>query len=198
MTGKEKCELLKAMRREIAEANGIVYLSADCTNQGDCRGYCEKCDAEARFLDAELNRLAKEGKAIKVTGFAYRSVLNSPLLFDDSCKNVFLRFGTKRGLLTEKQVLEMQIEKLNLSERTLKCLQRAGIKTVGDLKEKNFDEIASIKFLRKKGTHEIYRELHAWGVDTDDYFEPTLGLPAYEDYYGETFDDAVCSKNDEN
>ena len=198
MTGKEKCELLKAMRREIAEANGIVYLSADCTNQGDCRGYCDKCDAEARFLDAELNRLAKEGRTIKVTGFAYRSVLNSPLLFDDSCNNVFSRFGKKRGILTEKQVLEMPIEKLDLSERTLKCLQRAGIKFVGDLEGKDFDEIASIRFLKKKGAQEVYRELHAWGLDFDDFLGPTLGLPSYEDYYGETLDDTVCAKNDEN
>ena len=196
MTGKEKCELLKAMRREIAEANGIIYLSADCTNQGNCRGYCEKCDAEARFLDAELNRLAKEGKTIKVTGFAYRSVLNSPLLFDDSCYNIFSRFGKKRGILTEKQVLEMPIEKLDLSEKTLKCLKRAGIKIVGDLEGMGFDEISRIRSLSKKGAQEVCRELDAWGLDFDNLFGPTLGLPLPGDYYDET--DAVLDKNDEN
>lgn len=196
MTGKEKCELLKAMRREIAEANGIVYLSADCTNQDDCRGYCDKCDAEARFLDAELNRLAKEGKTLKVTGFAYRSVLDSPLLFDESCYNIFSRIGKKRGILTEKQVLEMPIEKLDLSARTLKCLQRAGIKIVGDLADKDFEEIACIKHIGLKKAREIVREMNAWGVDCKDIFEPILGLPLPGDYYDET--DAVLDKNDEN
>ena len=196
MTGKEKCELLKAIRREIAEANGIIYLSADCTNQDNCRGYCDKCDAEARFLDAELNRLAKEGKTIKVTGFAYRSVLNSPLLFDDSCYNIFSRFGKKRGILTEKQVLEMPIEKLDLSEKTLKCLKRAGINIVGDLEGMGFDEISRIRSLSKKGAQEVCRELDAWGLDFDKFFGPTLGLPSIEEYYDET--NAVISENDEN
>ena len=195
MTGKEKCELLKAMRREIAEANGIIYLSADCTNQGNCRGYCEKCDAEARFLDAELNRLAKEGRTIKVTGFAYRSVLNSPLLFDHSAKSFSTIFGTKRSLLTEKQVLEMPIEKLDLSERTLKCLKRAGIKIVGDLERMGFYEISKIKSLRKRGAREIYRELEAWGIDVFDF--ELEGCPWPEEYY-EDLDEEHFSKNAEN
>ena len=79
MTGKEKCELLKAMRREIAEANGIVYLTSECTFQGNCPGYCPKCDAEARYLDSELNRLAKEGKTGCLTVFDIPLSYLSPL-----------------------------------------------------------------------------------------------------------------------
>ena len=69
MTGKEKCELLRSIRREIAERNGIEYLSAECHHEGDCLGTCPKCDAEARFLNSELERLVKEGKSVDfVTG----------------------------------------------------------------------------------------------------------------------------------
>ena len=65
MNGKEKCNLLKAMRKEIAEANGIVYLSAECDQKDGCPGYCPKCDEEARYLDTELERLEAEGIEIK-------------------------------------------------------------------------------------------------------------------------------------
>lgn len=76
MTGKEKCELMKALRKEIAEANGIVYLTTTCNFEGDCPGFCPKCDAEARYLDQELNRLAKEGKTIKVSSVSYHEFLD--------------------------------------------------------------------------------------------------------------------------
>lgn len=57
MTGKEKCKLLRQIRKEIAETNGIVYITTDCTYDGDdCRGTCPKCDEEIAYLDAELNR----------------------------------------------------------------------------------------------------------------------------------------------
>ena len=65
MNGKEKCNLLKAMRKEIAEANGIPYNSAECPHTGDCPGYCPKCDEEARYLDTELERLEANGAEIK-------------------------------------------------------------------------------------------------------------------------------------
>ena len=77
MTGKQKCEMLKQLRKALAEANGIIYLSAECTYIGNCRGYCEKCDAEARYLDSELNRLARAGKTIKVTDVAYQTFLKN-------------------------------------------------------------------------------------------------------------------------
>ena len=32
MTGKEKCNLLKEIRRELAESNGIVYLTSECSS----------------------------------------------------------------------------------------------------------------------------------------------------------------------
>jgi len=68
MTGKEKCELLRSIRRKIAEDNNIEFLSADCNNEDDCAGTCPKCDAEIRFLEAELNRKAAQGESISISG----------------------------------------------------------------------------------------------------------------------------------
>lgn len=68
MTGKEKCEFLRQIRKNIAEANNIVFLSAECYHEGDCKGTCPICDAEIRFLDAELNRKAGAGEKITISG----------------------------------------------------------------------------------------------------------------------------------
>ena len=47
MTGKEKCELLKAIRKNIAEMNGIEYYPEQCDHEGNCPGFCPRCDMEA-------------------------------------------------------------------------------------------------------------------------------------------------------
>lgn len=58
MDGKKKCELLKRIRKTIAEKNGIEYEPATCDQQEACSGSCPKCDAEAEYL---FNELKKKG-----------------------------------------------------------------------------------------------------------------------------------------
>lgn len=70
MTGKEKCRLLRQVRKEIAEANEIVFLSADCNNDADCAGTCALCDAEVQWLDAELLRKAAAGHKLTLKGLS--------------------------------------------------------------------------------------------------------------------------------
>lgn len=55
-TGKEKCELLKAIRKQIAERYNLEYTPTECTHQGDCLGTCPKCDAELCDLQKQLER----------------------------------------------------------------------------------------------------------------------------------------------
>ena len=50
MTGKEKCRLLRQIRREIAESNGIPYSTEECTFEGACTGTCPRCEEEVRVL----------------------------------------------------------------------------------------------------------------------------------------------------
>lgn len=64
MKGKEKCEMLKAIRKNIAEMNGIEYTPAPCTHEGDCQGYCPRCDLEAEQLMRELRRKEAAGVSI--------------------------------------------------------------------------------------------------------------------------------------
>lgn len=54
--GKEKCEALKSIRQQIAQANGIAYSPHPCTHQGDCPGTCPACEAEVQYLEREIIR----------------------------------------------------------------------------------------------------------------------------------------------
>lgn len=53
--GKEKCSLLKRIRKRIAEKYNLKYHPTECTHQGDCRGTCPACDAELRDLQEQLD-----------------------------------------------------------------------------------------------------------------------------------------------
>ena len=65
MTGKEKCERLRKVRNIIAESFGIEYHETECPHVGDCTGTCPQCDAEIQHLEAEINRLRREGQELR-------------------------------------------------------------------------------------------------------------------------------------
>ena len=52
--GKEKCEILKAIRTYVAEKYGLGYATTEGSHKGDCPGTCPKCDAELADLQREL------------------------------------------------------------------------------------------------------------------------------------------------
>ena len=62
MKGKQKCEFLKRMRRQIAEINGLVPETRECTHDGDCPGTCPQCEMEAQNLMAQLRELGGNAK----------------------------------------------------------------------------------------------------------------------------------------
>jgi hypothetical protein len=45
MKGKSICKVLKAIRKQVADANDIKYEPRECHHQGDCRGTCPACEA---------------------------------------------------------------------------------------------------------------------------------------------------------
>lgn len=70
MNGKSKCKILKEIRKEIARANNIEFVTAECKYKGECLGTCPKCEEEVRFLDFELAKLKQAGKVVAVAGLA--------------------------------------------------------------------------------------------------------------------------------
>ncbi len=66
--GKNTCRILKEIRKQIAEANDIEFVTEECRYKGDCLGTCPKCEAEVRYLEEQLLQRRKLGKAVAVVG----------------------------------------------------------------------------------------------------------------------------------
>lgn len=182
MTGKEKCKLLKQIRKEIAETNGIVYLTSECNIDGECDGTCPKCDAEIRYLDSEIQRLAQEGKAISLSGLKL-SIIDSVIncgqneaqrieasgydyLWDDwdeyePSDRMFNAASVPRE--TPENIYEWTIEELDVSVRAYNCLKRAGIKTVADIVERGKDGLIGIRNMGVKQREEVIQKIEALG-----------------------------------
>lgn len=77
MLGKEKCRMLKEIRRRIAEENDIPYVTRECTHRGDCRGTCPRCEAELRELERKLEGRKSIGKRVSVAALCAGLVVTS-------------------------------------------------------------------------------------------------------------------------
>jgi hypothetical protein len=83
--GKQTCKILKEIRKQIAAENDIKLVIEECTYQGDCKGTCPKCEAEVHYLERELEKRQRMGKAAVFAGmslgtlFAATSCDNPPI-----------------------------------------------------------------------------------------------------------------------
>lgn len=68
--GKQTCKILKEIRQQIAETNGIEFITSECRYKGDCLGTCPKCEAEVRYLEHELHARSLAGKAVSLAGIS--------------------------------------------------------------------------------------------------------------------------------
>ena len=174
MTGKEKCKLLKQIRKEIAESNGIVYLTAECTFEGECRGTCPKCDAEVRYLDDQLQQKAARGEKVSLAGLSldtYEGVVSpaeDPFLSEDNTPNESTLIDGDLETMG-KVALPMTIEELGLSVRAYNCLTRAGIKTVEDLTQMAEKDFVRVRNLGQKSKVEVIQKLHSLGFTLKEY-----------------------------
>lgn len=100
--GKQTCKILKDIRRQIAEANDIEFITSECQFQGDCLGTCPKCEAEVRYLEQQLERKRIAGKAITVLGISAGLVAMSPMT---SCTNSANK-GTNQEVANDSTISE--------------------------------------------------------------------------------------------
>ena len=68
--GKSTCKLLKDIRQQIADANGISYQPKECHYEGDCAGTCPACEAEDTLFRDAIKRTETQGWGMKVAGLA--------------------------------------------------------------------------------------------------------------------------------
>lgn len=75
MKGKEKCRILREIRRKIAEENDIPFVTRDCRYQGECRGTCPRCESELRQLEQALEARRSAGKRVTVAALCSGLIL---------------------------------------------------------------------------------------------------------------------------
>ena len=68
--GKQKCEALKAIRKQIADLNNIQYVPCECTHTGECMGTCPTCERERQYIEEQLSIKKKKGNILKIAGVA--------------------------------------------------------------------------------------------------------------------------------
>ena len=68
--GKSICNVLKTIRKQIAEANEIKYEPRECHHKGECRGTCPACEAEVRYIERQIDIRRQLGKAVAVIGIS--------------------------------------------------------------------------------------------------------------------------------
>lgn len=88
MTGKEKCEFLREIRKNMAEANGILYESRECNFEGECSGTCPFCEKEAADLLAALKEKERQGIEIKRDELTTMLLDKEKMDFNDTCEAV--------------------------------------------------------------------------------------------------------------
>lgn len=76
--GKQVCKILKDIRKQIAEQNDIEFITSECTHKGDCAGTCPKCEAEVRYLEAQLARRSAAGFPARLAGVALGIAVVAP------------------------------------------------------------------------------------------------------------------------
>ena len=79
--GKQTCKILKEIRKQIAEENDIELVISECTYKGDCLGTCPKCESEVRYLERELEKRQRLGKAAVVAGLSVGLLSSSQVAF---------------------------------------------------------------------------------------------------------------------
>ena len=101
--GKQTCKILKEIRKQIAAENDIKLVIEECTYQGDCLGTCPKCEAEVRYLERELEKRQRMGKAAVVAGLSVGLLGASQVALaqePDSLNMNQNNLGTLRGDMT--------------------------------------------------------------------------------------------------
>ena len=83
---------------------------------------------------------------------------------------------------------ETKIEELDLSVRSYNCLKRAGINTVGDLIQKNEEEMMRVRNLGRKSLKEVIQKLRERGLDLKRSYDSDISYSDEADDFNDDID----------
>lgn len=111
MTGKQKCAILRQIRRDIAAKNDILMTISECKHQGNCLGTCPKCESEVAALEKALDARRKSGKQVVIAGI-------SAGLIAANCASCGDPFGARTELSGDIQVESTTSEETTAPDET--------------------------------------------------------------------------------
>jgi len=94
--GKQTCRILKEIRKQIADANDIEFITSECQFKGDCLGTCPKCESEVHYLEQQLKHRQMLGKAITLFG------LSAGAITLNAAEHVTVEPNLNTGMRTEQ------------------------------------------------------------------------------------------------
>ena len=114
------------------------------------------------ILDIETDGSITPREALASAGDTLRSLVS--LVADMSDSPQGLELGELAASVSGSPDLDLPIEDLDLSERPRNCLKRAQVNTVGELLEKNEDDLLAITNFGQKSLDEVIQKLDERGL----------------------------------
>ncbi len=171
--GREKCNQLRELRIKIAKANNIDFTPSDCNHIGPCSGTCSVCEAEAEYLDKELDKKQKLGEEIIIVGIADSTTEESKSYFSDTMKKTEVDnpsfcndFDIQEDNMESDDTgwMGMDDDMPMISVRTYNCLKRAGINSLSELANMTSDDMMKVRNLGRKTLEELITEMKRVGI----------------------------------
>ena len=128
MTGKEKCEMLRQLRAQVARENQIPLRQEPCDYPGDdCPGTCILCEQELRYLERAVEKKERQGENVvlecsREEGLEFRSE-PVPLEEEDIDPNdLVLDLSDAEEAYPSVQELSRRLAEVGLT--SVACIQR--------------------------------------------------------------------------
>ncbi len=153
--GKQTCKILKEIRKQIAAENDIDLIIEECTYKGDCLGTCPKCEAEVRYLERELEKRQRLGKAAIFAGMTIGTAITAascgPLISPpngmmENSRDTIVASDTIRNdsvekpVLLESDVLVPEPDTMKAEEKKTACIKDELLEIVGGIEDEDFVE----------------------------------------------------------
>ncbi len=134
-----------------------VNYTVDNTRVGDITDY------DKLTLEILTNGSISAKEAISLAAKILNEHLNLFVDLSEEAKKADIM--VEREETIKEKVLEMTVEELDMSVRSLNCLKRAGIDTVEDLIDRTEEDMIKVRNLGKKSLEEIIQKLHSLGLE---------------------------------